>query len=335
VTVSDLPPEPADEPEADQLIFDEAFVAGARYQEAPAQDRIARMARISAAHEQSLPWRGDGAAAGSPGAALPPRRRRGRRLLVAVVILAAGAAVVLKPGILPREGPQDAPAPDSLTAPTGLVHGDHRLLPSPVVPAGGTSYQFQHPGAGGLPGVTWNPCDGIHYVVRERGAIPGADAMLRDALTRISAATGLAFVSDGVVSEAPRDDRPAYLPLVYGNTWAPVLITWSDPAESPQLAGDTAGYAQSVSYGERGQPARYVSGSIVLDAPQLSELLRRSNGPAEVESALLHELGHLVGLDHTTDPTQLMFASSTEQSPTVPALGDLHGLALTGQGSCR
>ena len=48
---------------------------------------------------------------------------------------------------------------------------------------------------------------------------------------------------------------------------------------------------------------------------------------------VLHELGHLVGLAHVANPTQLMLP---EASPGVVdfAAGDLTGLAQLGAGAC-
>ena len=48
---------------------------------------------------------------------------------------------------------------------------------------------------------------------------------------------------------------------------------------------------------------------------------------------MTHEFGHLVGLDHVDDPTQLMYPST---SPAVSTFGggDLAGLAALGSGAC-
>ena len=48
---------------------------------------------------------------------------------------------------------------------------------------------------------------------------------------------------------------------------------------------------------------------------------------------LLHELGHLVGLDHVDDPNELMYPRAAERTSYGP--GDLKGLALLGAIPCR
>ncbi len=48
---------------------------------------------------------------------------------------------------------------------------------------------------------------------------------------------------------------------------------------------------------------------------------------------MLHELGHLVGLDHVDDDSQLLHPE-TVPGVTDYAAGDLTGLSRLGQGPC-
>jgi predicted Zn-dependent protease len=52
-----------------------------------------------------------------------------------------------------------------------------------------------------------------------------------------------------------------------------------------------------------------------------------------VRAIILHELGHLVGLDHTSDRGQIMF-SEAEFNVRDYAPGDLRGLARLGTQAC-
>jgi hypothetical protein len=47
---------------------------------------------------------------------------------------------------------------------------------------------------------------------------------------------------------------------------------------------------------------------------------------------VLHELGHLVGLDHVRDRGELMFPTANDVVGYGP--GDLQGLAALGRGAC-
>lgn len=47
-----------------------------------------------------------------------------------------------------------------------------------------------------------------------------------------------------------------------------------------------------------------------------------------------HELGHLVGLDHVADPTQLMYSEGGPSQASDWGNGDLAGLNQLGSGGC-
>jgi len=207
--------------------------------------------------------------------------------------------------------------------------------------------------ADGTTPVAYDPCRPIHYVTRPGGP-PGGDALIREAVAAVSTATGLRFVDDGATDEAPSDDRAPYQPERYGERWAPVLFTWSDPVESPLLGrvdpaapqADPAAYAGSAAVAFEVVPAGsaprppsgdadkvFVTGAVTLDAADLTTILEGPGGATLATAVIQHELGHLVGLGHVEDQTQLM-------NPTiVPAVtgfagGDLEGLSTLGRGAC-
>jgi predicted Zn-dependent protease len=71
---------------------------------------------------------------------------------------------------------------------------------------------------------------------------------------------------------------------------------------------------------------------VALDAPQLTEVMARDAGGEQVRAILMHELGHLVGLDHVDDPGELMYAESV--GTLGFGAGDREGLASLGSGRC-
>lgn len=243
-------------------------------------------------------------------------------------VLPSGAvASVLAGGVGPRAVDVLAPGEERASG--------QRLLPAPAVPAGPGSYAFSNVLEDGRSPVGWDPCRPMRYVVRPAGEVPGGAALLSSAVNAVSEATGLSVVDAGATDEDPSSTREPYQPKRYGLGWAPVLVAWSNPVESPELAGDVAGFAGPVGYARPGQRQRYVSGQVVLDAPQLTQMLARPGGADRVRAAVLHELGHLVGLAHVSDPSQLMNPTSGPAAPIGYAPGDLRGLALLGGGGCR
>ncbi|MGB3409576.1 MAG: matrixin family metalloprotease [Microthrixaceae bacterium] len=77
----------------------------------------------------------------------------------------------------------------------------------------------------------------------------------------------------------------------------------------------------------------YVTGSLVLDRENFAGMLGEFDGYARARATVLHELGHLVGLNHVDDPGQLM-APMLQGSQTEFAAGDKEGLAALGKGAC-
>lgn len=230
-----------------------------------------------------LPVVPDGGPPEPPGARVQPLAVVASGVVVPAVVVPAAAA--------PAE-PLDPPSAPAV---------------SEAPPSGG--YAFLEPGSPGRPG-SWDACRPVRYVLRPDGAPDGARELLAEAFGQLSAATGLRFVDDGLTDEAPRADRATLQPERYGDGWAPVLIAWSEPSESPELAGTTAGFAIPRWFDPDGLGKQIVTGEVVLDGSQLA-----GTGALPVVSVVLHELGHLVGLDHVPDPTDIMHARG------VPATG--------------
>lgn len=189
--------------------------------------------------------------------------------------------------------------------------------------------------AGHAPDTAWRsagtpPPGGV---TRPDGAPFGGDTLVQAGIARLSEVTGLQFVNDGTTDEQPRPKREPFQPDRYGDRWAPVLIAWQSAQDNPDLVSDVTGEAGSVLVGTDGNPAVYVSGQVVLDGAQFTDILTRPDGQAEARGIILHELGHLVGLDHVEDPTQIMYPRS-QAGVSDYAAGDLTGLAALGQGPC-
>ncbi|WP_246078430.1 matrixin family metalloprotease [Modestobacter excelsi] len=267
-----------------------------------------------------------------------PRRRKrrnwstigGAALVVCIVGLGlVGAHFGVLPGGASVAGASPAPA---MPSPGGNSSDDPLGTPM-TPPAGGGSYAFvQHQDDGVTP-VAYDPCRPVHYVVRPDNAPPGGETVIQSAVARMSQVTGLQFVDDGATDEDPTGQREAFQPDRYGDRWAPVLISWETVTEQPDFAADVAGLggSQAVSAGDG--PHVYVTGTVELDAADLTDFMTWPNGAAIARAIVLHELGHVVGLDHVVDPQQLMYASTSDVLDF--AGGDLTGLAQLGAGSCE
>ncbi len=333
----------AGELDDDGPVFDEAFIAGAPYAEATAEERVRRAGRIARDHKQAAGWRGPVAPASGRGSTRAPKRRDRRSVVAAVVAVAVVATYglyqvgVLGAGKETANGPGQpvAQATDQLllestSAPNEPAQATPaRILPAVTPPAGQGGFAVLDEA------TRWDPCRAIHYLTNPANAAPGGTAAVTAAFVELSRVTGLAFIDDGTTGERPSDGRPAYQPQQYGEVWAPVLVAWSDPAESPSLAADVLAFAGSNRFRPAGKPARYVSGEVVIDAPQIRQVLSsRGQGTVVLQEALAHELGHLVGLSHVVDDSQVMNPTLKKPRATY-GQGDLRGLATVGAGGCR
>ncbi len=208
------------------------------------------------------------------------------------------------------------------------IRGPSALGAPPPVPTGEGGYAFTRtqPLDHDRP-VTYSPCRAIHVVINDAQAPGGSTGVVEEALARVSELTGLRFTVDGTTDESPGTRAR--------HAEQPVLIAWTTPSEVADLEGDVAGLGGSTSVASSSLTPieRYASGQVSLDAPQLAEVIERPEGRNQVRAIVMHELGHLVGLDHVNDPAQLMFAKNS--GATDFGDGDKRGLALLGQGSCR
>ncbi|WP_426595483.1 matrixin family metalloprotease [Cellulomonas sp. McL0617] len=258
------------------------------------------------------------------GSPVAVRRGPSRGFLAVMALLVAASTAVggrwwsIEQNVAPPAGYEESATPlGSPPAATMVATGNH-------------AFAAMQPD--GIGPVAWSPCRPIHYVVRAEGGPPNGAELIATAVARMSAASGLVFVDDGLTQEAPRLDRDAYEPELYGKRWAPVLVAWSTPDETPSLAGDTVGIGGSAPVTRNGL-AVYVTGSVTLDAPDLTGILATPDGTDAALGVITHELGHVVGLDHVDDPAQLMNPRATPSVSTLQQ-GDLAGLAELGTGAC-
>ena len=266
--------------------------------------------------------------------------RRARWLAPLIVIAVIGAAIYLTTNHSSTNGGGetvvDSPDPTrpSNWPPAAKGVSTKPLGTPPPVPAETGPFEFVATHEDGSP-VTWDPCRPIHYVVNPAGAPPGGQAFIDEAVARASKATGLQFQYDGTTDEAWDKQRKNYQPDRYGEQWAPVLFSWSTEQQVPPLGGYVAGLGGPSGVGLEEDATSYVSGTVVLDAADLGQLLGAPNGAASVQAVVQHEVGHLVGLDHVADETQIMNTEGSPTSATDWGAGDLHGLHALGSGECH
>lgn len=177
--------------------------------------------------------------------------------------------------------------------------------------------------------VRWNPCATIHWTSNSaRGPVGGLD-VLKAGVAKIAAQTGTTWVYDGATATVP---STSYLPKT-PTTNRPVLLGWADGATSDLLAGKPAGVlgmARTVWFGtDDGKGTRIAAtraATVALDRTDRLPL----RGAVSWSATVLHELGHVMGLDHPSDSRQLM-ASTLPANVTDMQAGDRAGLTRVGR----
>lgn len=174
--------------------------------------------------------------------------------------------------------------------------------------------------------VRFDPCRELHWVFNPTHAPAGAARDVRAAADVVAQGSGLALVYDGITDEPVELRRPAHQPGRYGDRWAPILIGWF-PQDSAIFSHDSVGVGGSEARANRNGSPVFVTGSIVLNA---TEHLDNGFGAGKTwGKVLIHEWGHVLGLDHVENPAQVMHPDLVS-SPAVWGNGDLAGLRLLG-----
>ena len=271
---------------------------------------------------------------------VPPRPDReeppSRPLVVAfvlatlVAVLLGGLAIVSLLRAPSSARDLGAAAPSTASPPTPTITLSPSTTPS-VRPKVDGAFRFLDR-VGGSP-VRWDPCDPITYAINTAGASSDVRPDLREAVARVSRATGIEFRSVGTTRET---FIRAYQRMRYDGVIrkAELVVIWVDHADYQAILRRLSDPRPSLAFAKtmRGLYAdqdQYFGGLIVMDADATSSL---GFGDFYAHGAvLLHELGHIMGLDHVRDPDQLMYSG---RYPSFGlnhfGLGDLEGLRRLG-----
>lgn len=210
-------------------------------------------------------------------------------------------------------GPEDGRSPEDALATTD---GTVRFL-------------AHQPGAPDQP-VTYDRCRGIEVRLNPAGGPEIGEELTEEAVRVVSRASGLRMRYAGRTDRRP-DDRRFANP--FGRGGPPrVLVSFTTAEEEPGLAGRVAGLGGSSRTRDALGRSTYVGGQVTLDSEAFAHVLARPGGRDQAEAIVLHEFGHVLGLDHVEDPGELMNADNLGRTTFGP--GDRRGLAVLGRGPC-
>jgi hypothetical protein len=166
----------------------------------------------------------------------------------------------------------------------------------------------------------WNPCKALTYKVNYVGAPWFARSEVEAAVARVESATGIDLVDMGDLGGAAGNDGKA------GPFGVDAVIAFVNSGENPGI-GSAAGLGGGgYMPAWNGYAARVVSGFVLIN-----ESLGYSQGlgPSGLQGLLLHELGHMMGLDHVQDLAEVMYPVM-HNVPNGYGPGDREGLWYLG-----
>lgn len=193
----------------------------------------------------------------------------------------------------------------------------------------------------------WNPCQkAVTYRVNLKYAASttaGRTKALKDvkgAIARLSAATGITFRYAGGTTLIPKDTSTSWSSR---QTNAEIYVAWVKQTSSAGRtnllgragsgwAAGSGGYAYKF-WKVGGDPWRGATGRgfVVLDSAQNKKFAAGFGSGTTRGELLLHELGHVVGLNHVAQSAQVMYPTIRKSSRTAYASGDLTGLKRVGR----
>ena len=167
---------------------------------------------------------------------------------------------------------------------------------------------------GGGTYARWNPCAAIPYRVNYSGAPSFARDEVDRAVAKLETATGIDLVNLGDTTVGNNGTPPAD---------AKAVISFVSPSEYPNISG-VAGLGGGSYYPPWNGQDPYVASGFVL----INETLSYSSGTSSsgLEGLLLHEIGHMIGLDHVATTAEVMYGTMHNLPSAGYGPGDREGL---------
>ena len=175
----------------------------------------------------------------------------------------------------------------------------------------------------------WDPCTPIRYRLNLAKAPKGVVPDIRAALANISRASGLQFVYVGTTTVVPFSGD------TYDSSLADMVIAWARPADMagalPIGTFGLGGVQMRAGVDAAGRPVRQIyQGSVTLSA-FYNRIIEPGAGKGMTRvAALMHEIGHAVGLFHVDGDKGQIMSPSLSNGLDVWGAGDLTGLEVVG-----
>jgi matrixin len=224
----------------------------------------------------------------------------------------------------------------------GIAAGGAGLTSAPAEASGATYVlSMQTLPDGHRVAARWDPCQkAITVRINPRLASTteaGREAAVTDvrrAVRLLSEKTGIPFVLEGLTTQVPKNTRWAWWRL---QSSAEIVVAWVHHTGSYASNLLSSGAAGSGGYSYKawksGSTWRGATGRgyVVLDASQRGSFRGGFTNGVTRGALLLHELGHVMGLQHVGTTSQLMYPTILNRAHSYYFSGDRAGLAKVGR----
>ena len=188
--------------------------------------------------------------------------------------------------------------------------------------------------------LRFDPCQPIRWVINPSYEPDGARQILFDAFDEVQELTGLLFVFEGETDESFEKPRDARNFDGGEHLWKPVIVRYLDAEQFNEAAGthlavdSYEGLALPDYAHTRETPRRpiIITGEIEFNKDTTDKHTEDGNAE-ELRWLFLHEIAHLIGLDHVDRPSSLLYEEGSFARDAL-IVGDLHAFALAGAATC-
>jgi hypothetical protein len=171
----------------------------------------------------------------------------------------------------------------------------------------------------------WDKCKPITYMVNTRGMPKEIRQAIPEAIRKVSQASGLKFRKGKNTRVIPYS-KPGWESSLWNRGGGVIVIAAGTPRQVPVFAGvGVAGFGGNFWQGNPKGFEVKVGGVVVNSTAKLNPGFSGGDSSNSYGQLLLHELGHVMNLGHTTNEKQVMHPGMLHVMPKDYAGGDRAG----------